>query len=120
MKKNILCFLAVTIFCFIFGRVYTMFGHGVESKFMNGLPVWPGIAMVWYFIFGTMKIPFSRIGENLFNAGIATLTVGSALKGIFEIAGTSSAYENYFFYVGYVLVLFGIVFGFLKPHNKEI
>lgn len=46
---------------------------------------------------------------NALAAGLATLTAGSAFKGILEIAGTSSPFESVFFTAGGVLSLAGLL-----------
>jgi len=44
-----------------------------------------------------------RLGYNLYNFGIATLTAGCFFKGILDIAGTASEYTVYFFVAGWSL-----------------
>ena len=50
-----------------------------------------------------------KTGIELYNAGIATLTAGSFLRGIFDIAGTSAAYPVYYFVAGTVFVGAGVL-----------
>jgi len=49
----------------------------------------------------------SRVAFNLYNAGIVTLTVGSLLRGVLDIAGADAPYPTYYFVVGALLVLAG-------------
>lgn len=49
----------------------------------------------------------NRILFNLYNAGIATLTGGSILRGIIDIAGADTTYPVYYFLVGTVIVASG-------------
>jgi hypothetical protein len=50
---------------------------------------------------------FFRPACNLYNSGIAALTVGSLLRGIVEIAGTGSAWIGPFFAAGLIFVCGG-------------
>ncbi|MCX5999452.1 MAG: hypothetical protein NTU41_07625 [Chloroflexi bacterium] len=50
-----------------------------------------------------------RFVTNVYSSGIATLTVGSLLRGIFDIAGTSSPYQPVFVVAGVLMVLVGAV-----------
>lgn len=49
-----------------------------------------------------------RSFSNLYNSGIATLTVGSFLQGVLEIAGTNSIYVPYFYVIGAALLVAGL------------
>lgn len=49
-----------------------------------------------------------RIPVNLYNAGIATLIVGSCMAGVLEIYGTSSAYMPVYWIAGSALAAVGI------------
>lgn len=102
----IYCFLAV--FCGLFSAVYEHFSHGVYSNYM-----------VWLFLFPLIggTIPFAVIARqykltypgslsvNLYNSGIATLTVGSCFQGILEIYGASSEYLLIYWIAGTALVV---------------
>lgn len=48
-----------------------------------------------------------RLFCNAWNSGVATLTVGSLLRGILEIAGTESAYVAVFTAIGTILMAIG-------------
>jgi len=64
------------------------------------------------------KKSLHRFSKNAYNSGIATLTVGSLLKAVFEIAGTSSVYEIVFWIVGGLLIVIGII-GFFLEDKKQ-
>jgi hypothetical protein len=96
----------VSLFCVVFSLVYGVYSHGVHSNYMTLMFTYP-------FIGGTLPCLFiafiskaktpGRFVVNIYNSGIAALTVGSMLKGIFDIAGTSSRYQPLFVIVGAVL-----------------
>jgi predicted permease len=108
--KTALIFLAVSLFCVIFGLVYAVFSHGVHSNYMTFMFAYPLIGgTVAYLLIGVvpgLRMP-GRFVKNIYNSGIATLTVNSLLEGIFDIAGTSSPYQPVLVAAGVVMVLVG-------------
>lgn len=100
-------YILVSVVCLIVNYIYGKFGHGVTSNYMTYMFIIPLImGSCVYFI---IKRP-NRIFKNIYNAGVATLIVGSFVKGIFEIAGTASKYEIVFLIVGFGLVILSIPF----------
>lgn len=86
-------YLAASAFCALFAFVYAQFSHGVSSPFMTFLFVIPLLG-------GALPALIARIAGirpaplRARQAGalaIACLTLGSCLRGVFDIAGTSSA-----------------------------
>ena len=53
----------------------------------------------------------NAIAGNLYHSGIATLTVGSVVQGVLEIYGTTNALSDYYWSVGIVLIVIGVVAG---------
>jgi hypothetical protein len=124
LLKTAIVYLAVSVFCVIFDRVYALFGHGVFSASMSFMFLYPLIAgsllfiILWLFVPNADKIFYYRLSYNSYNSGVATLTVESALKGVFDIAGTSSQYLIVFKVCGWSLLCFGIVsyiFNYFAP-----
>lgn len=113
-----------TGFCFLFAVIYNQFGHGVKSVYMTYMFLCPLIlGMMFYGI--VLFIPksrdMSRFTFNLYNSGIATLTIGSMLKGIFEIAGTASKLVNVYGILGSILMAIGFITYFTyKRKNGNI
>lgn len=102
-------YLYATIFCAAFGVVYPLFGHGVTSPFMSYAFVFSLVLGVFGFLaLGWLHLE-NRVAYNLYNAGVATLTVGSLLRGILDIAGADAIYPLYYFIVGALLVVAGAV-----------
>lgn len=74
-------------------------------------------AFLYPFILGTIltiivkksKITFSNFSLSLYNSGVLTLTIGSFIKGIFIIAGTSSKYQIIYTILGTMLILLSII-----------
>lgn len=113
-KKTVITYLVITLFCIAFNYLYSIFGHGVSSPFMSYAFVFSLIlGVVGFVIIGRLNLE-NRIAFNLYNAGIATLTVGSLLRGILDIAGADSAYPIYYFVVGTLFVLIGSLLFFYQ------
>lgn len=101
--KTAFIYLLISLFCVLFGAIYEVFSHGVYSFYM-----------IYAFVFplagGTL--PFSVIGVsnrlgypdaftgNLYHSGIAAWTVGSIIRGVLDIYGTTNALCSYYFMVG--------------------
>ncbi|MBG0788307.1 MAG: hypothetical protein H0S79_24725 [Anaerolineaceae bacterium] len=113
-KKTVITYLVITLFCVAFNYLYSLFGHGVSSPFMSYAFVFSFIlGVVGYVIIGRLNLE-NRLAFNLYNAGIATLTVGSLLRGILDIAGADSTYPIYYFVVGTLFVLIGSLLFFYQ------
>lgn len=113
-KKTVITYLVITLFCIAFNYFYSIFGHGVSSPFMSYAFVFSLIlGVVGYVIIGRLNLE-NRIAFNLYNAGIATLTVGSLLRGILDIAGADSAYPIYYFVVGTIFAMIGSLLFFYQ------
>lgn len=68
------------------------------------------------------EVQIFYVGKTILNYGIATLVVGSFMKGVFEIAGTGSDYLAYYFYVGIVLIFISLsllLYSFYRTSNKD-
>lgn len=105
-------YFGVTVFCGIFYLVYDRFSHGVHSPYMTWLFAWPlvlgvfpGLCWKWQ---GRIPEP-GRIPLNLYHSGVAAVTVSSMLRGIFEIAGTSSVYQGWLMRAGFAMLCGAVI-----------
>ena len=106
-KTTVKIYAFSTLFCIAFNYLYSLFGHGVSSPYMSYAFVFSLVlGIVGFIVFGWLNLE-NRIAFNLYNAGIATLTVGSILRGIIDIAGADTTYPVFYFLVGTVLVAIG-------------
>lgn len=123
--KTAMVYLAVSVFCVIFDKVYAIFGHGVKGASMTLMFLYPllgGFAVFlssWIFIPHSDEVSGYRFFYNSYNSGIAALTVGSMLNGIFEIAGTSSPYTVAFFILGWTFSAFGALEYLMNLRRKS-
>lgn len=119
--KCVLVYLGISVFCQIFYLIYDQFSHGVRSPYMTWLFAWPFLlgflpGMVFW-RFQKVRRP-GRFAVNLYNSGVAAVTVSSLLRGIFEIAGTDSVYQQRLMYVGVAMLLLGIAGYLFHRHER--
>lgn len=113
--KTMIVYLGVSAFCLAFDFIYSLYGHGVRSASMSLMFLYPLLGGAAVFLLLLLfspppgGIPRYRLLYNLYNSGIAALVVGAALRGVFEIAGTSSPYTVIFTAAGALFVGIGVV-----------
>lgn len=113
IARNFYIYCGVVAFCIVFGLIYESFSHGVVSFFMLHGFLFPLVlGFVPYLVLFITKSDkgFGEISSSAYNAGVATITVGSYFKGMLDIYGTTrDVYVIIYFTVGGVLFLFGFV-----------
>lgn len=122
--KIIAVYFYISIFTLIFSKVYLIFSHGVYSKYIDSMFLYPliGGAFVYLIILTFMtdvSYKKNRISFNIYNSGIAILTMGRLLHGILEIAGISSEYIIYYSIIGFIFVGYGIISLFVNAYIKK-
>jgi len=103
--------LGAAAFCAVFGAVYELFSHGVYSYFMIyafALPLFLGAAPLLLMVIRDAKLPDGR-ALWLWNAGIATLTVGCVFRGVLEIYGTTNRLIAVYPICGGLLLAAGLI-----------
>lgn len=116
LRKTVLSYLLITVLVIAIDNIYALFGHGVRSPYMDYMFLYPliGGCLVFFILNrlapGIRTAKRFRLGYNLYNSGIATLTMGSFFTGILEIAGTASYFSIVFFVTGWVLAAAGFIF----------
>jgi hypothetical protein len=119
-KKTVIIYVFTTLFCIAFAYIYSLFSHGISSPFMSYTFVFSLVlGVVGYTVLGWLHLG-NRTACNLYNAGIATLTVGSILQGIIDIAGADTRYPVWYFLVGTIFVAIGGLMIFYEGiHTKK-
>lgn len=101
-----------TLFCLLFFLVYDHFSHEVRSPFMTFLFAWPLALCVipcgLLLLIPPLPGP-SLISSLLWNTGAASVTVSSLLRGVFDIAGNSSVYQQVLMVAGCILLTAGLI-----------
>lgn len=112
IAKTGYAYLLISLFCVLFGAIYERFSHEVYSGYMIYAFVFPlaGGALLFMSmsLFGCRHLP-GRLPLNIYNAGIATVTVGSIMEGVLEIYGTTNNMLRFYWYIGIGLIATGIL-----------
>ncbi len=107
----------ISLLVFLASSLYNVFARGVTSLPMLHAfyyPLFLGMFLHMFLIFRERNVRFAgssgyRLFENVYNSGVACLTIASFLRGIFEIAGTDSPLLPYLTYLGWGLVGVGAI-----------
>lgn len=126
-SKVLIAYLSITCFTILTNQIYSLYGHGVSSDAMTFMFLYPLLGGFIFFLI--IRLFFSkiyyfsgyRVFFNIHNSGIATLTIGSFLRGIFEIAGTASNYVKYYYIFGWIFIGISLLLflGMLLNKNKK-
>lgn len=121
-KKQSVIYFIITILCILFGYIYELFSHEVYSNYMIYSFIFPLVLGQ----FPSMLVAFSiikrkpcRISLNLYNAGIATLTIYSILKGVLEIYGTTNSLIVWYLYIAVILIVVALVLEAISTKLKN-
>ena len=111
-ERTAITYLGIAVFCLLFYLIYNFFSHGVHSPFMTWLFLWPLVLGVFPCVFLKWCPWFRRPGffaRNLYHSGVAAVTVSSMLRGIFEIAGTASDYQEWLMWAGGIMLVCAVL-----------
>ena len=111
LKRNLLYLLGGTVFLALFGGVYEQFSHGVYSSFMIyafAIPLALG-AVPWALALYRQRYP-GRAFCGVWSAGIAVLSVGSVMRGVLDIYGTTNVLIVVYPVAGGILLTLGLLF----------
>jgi hypothetical protein len=117
--KTIIAYLATAVLSFVINFVYSLFSHGVGSFSMFSMWIWLicfgavfcGISQL---VFLYKKALPSRLSANIYHSGVSVFTVGLLIRGVLEIAGTSSPLVVVYNIAGISLIAIGTIFAFFK------
>ena len=108
-KKSFRYFIGSFI-TLIFSFIYEQFSHNVYSNYMIFAFLIPFSSSLIYFIINKFKINIcSRESDNLLFASTITLTLGSLLKGVLDIYGTTNHLSVIYWYVGICLLCLWVI-----------
>lgn len=109
--KTAFVYLLISLFCVLLGAVYEYFSHEVYSFYMIYSFVFPlaGGTLPFLILFVSEKAMPARLSFNLYNSGMAALTVGSIVKGVLDIYGTSNQIIILYWAAGILFCVVGII-----------
>ena len=105
-------YLLISLICALFGAIYEFFSHGVYSYHMIyafAFPLAGGVLPFLLIAAGDIRIFPGWPARCLHHAGIATLTVGSLLRGALEIYGTTNSLVIVYPICGCILAVSALV-----------
>ena len=100
LKKTAVVYALITVFFFIFSRIYEHFSFGETSVYMHylfGVPLIGGMVLL---IFQKMIPNLSRLSLNLWNSAVATIATGVLFRGIVNLSGRSTTMDLPYWYMG--------------------
>jgi hypothetical protein len=92
--RAVVAYLVASAVCLVVSRIYLAHSHGLTSVYMSALWAWPlvlgaGVAAVWTLLdIGRL----STLGTVSWRCLVATLTLGSFVRGVLDIADATSPY----------------------------
>ena len=116
------CYLTATIFMALFGAIYERFSHEVYSYYMIyafALPLVMGVLPGMSIVLFDLRIP-SAPAIRLWSYGVATLTVGSAFKGVLDIYGTTNHLIYVYPIAGAMLLLSAVISMILEKRQPDV
>ncbi len=117
INKTGFVYLLIALFCALFGAVYEHFSHEVYSGYMVyafAFPLAGGtLPYTILSVSGCRRLP-GRLALNLYNTGIAALTVGSIMQGVLDIYGTTNDLLKVYWFAGVGFTLTGLSVYILK------
>ena len=99
-KKTAVVYTLITVFFFIFSRIYEHFSFGETSVYMHWLFGVPLIGEVVLLIFQKLIPNLSRLSLNLWNSAVATIATSVLFRGIVNLSGRSTTLDLPYWYVG--------------------
>ena len=125
-SKTAFVYLLISLFCVLFGAIYELYSHEVYSFYMIYAFAFPlAGGSLPFCILNLMQIKKypNALARNLYHSGIAALTVGSIIRGVLDIYGTTNALSSYYWLVGIPLLIAGAITYFVQmvlvDHNKN-
>ena len=114
-KKILISYTLITIFFFVFSRIYEAFSFGETSSHMHYLFAVPLVGGIILVILLKVLPYLSRISLNLWNSAIAIVTTGSLFRGIVNLSGRSTTLDAPYWYVGISFAIIAILSIFINP-----
>ena len=114
-KKTVISYTLITIFFFIFSRIYEAFSFGETSVHMHYLFAVPLVGGILLTMFLKVLPQFSRMSLNLWNSAVAILTTGTLFRGIVNLSGRSTTLDAPYWYVGIGFVVLALLSIVINP-----
>lgn len=121
-QKGLLTYLLAGAICLLFSTIYNKFSHGVTSPYMTYLCLFPlllgAVPSLIFLLFSFLPRP-GFLSTNLYQTGLSAVTLSSAMRDIFEIAGTGSILQTILMDLGILFLQSGIVVYIFQAINQK-
>lgn len=117
-SRHTVAYALGSLLLFVFQLIYHHFSHGVTSSLLACAWLIPVAGYLFLTIWQKVRGATGRLAANLYHSGIATLCTWAVLKGILDIALTSSPYTICYLIAGIGFLLAGLAVDLLK-HEKS-
>ncbi len=116
---NIRFYLILTVASAVFGGVYELFSHYVYSYPMIYAFGYPLSALCFWVIlaFRSPRAVLKKAAAQLMRGGVFTLMIGSIIRGVLEIFGTTNRLTVWFWVLGGGMLLAALIMQWL--HKKK-
>lgn len=117
--KTTLFYSILSIFFFIFSRIYESLSYGEVSAFMHYLFLVPliGGAILLAALF--VQPQLSRLTYNLWNSGVAILSAGFLLRGIINLSGRSTTLDQPYWLIGCLFLICAVCVFLKTPAQRR-
>lgn len=109
LEKEKKRFIIYSIICIIFTFIYELFSHGVISYYMILSFIFPLLGFIEIVILCKKNKLVKINSHNFFKASLLTFTLGSILKGILDIYGTTNKLIIIYLILGLILLVLSII-----------
>ena len=116
LKKTVISYTLITIFFFVFSRIYEAFSFGETSVHMHYLFAVPLVGGILLTVFLKVLPQFSRMSLNLWNSAVAIATTGTLFRGIVNLSGRSTTLDAPYWYVGIAFAVLAILSIFIQTN----
>lgn len=119
--KTSMIFGAAAVFFAVFGGIYECFSHQVYSGYMIFAFLIPLTGGALPFgIAGKMnlKLP-ARAVTQLYGGGIMMLTLGSVMKGVLDIYGTTNRKIGFYPAAGFLMIVAALILTLIRRRERE-
>lgn len=115
-------YFCISLFLILFSAVYEYLSHGVYSYFMIYAFCIPLVFGAFAYFIKAVKANPSKLpsaSDTLYSASIATFTVGSILKGVLDIYGTTNRNIIAYPIIGSAILIISAILALINKFNKN-
>jgi hypothetical protein len=116
--RRTIAYAAGSLLLFVFQIIYHHFSHGVTSSLLACAWLIPPAGYIFLALWQKVWGLAGRLAANLYHSGIATLCTWAVVKGILDIALTSSPYTVCYLIAGIGFLAAGLAADVLQ-HKKS-